>query len=385
MYWGLYYSDRITSIVSDITRNVFYTLHSNNTISIYTPTPNTQSIQHIQTLSNLFKSASEKAPGSPALTPQNFHIISLHVIHQNESRSGNGVQLMAVTTNGVRLYFSPSSSYGYYSYGSNTTSSSSGGQRPLTLIHVRLPPANLIHPDEQRNTYRPTVAPAYGGAQVAPQPTSRPYIISAIENSCYSEGLLVAAQEGDVADRDFLLCMSPDLTRIGSLGQLHNHPNQQHQPPAQQTSYGAVAYGSGGVNQRPPLTEYATLLAIPGRTWSIASVPHTSLPNSGNSPAPVVTNELATQFVEDPRSFMILTNAGLTFVVKRRALDYLRAAIEDLQKNGTVQPIIECRDRCGCLTNLSFLLHGDIYQLEQLWTRSDLCDAPWSCKRKHIP
>jgi nuclear pore complex protein Nup155 len=265
---------------------------------------------------------------------------------------------MAVTTNGVRLYFSPSSSYGYYSYGSNTTTSASGGQRPLTLIHVRLPPVNLIHPDEQKNTYRPTVAPTYGGAQVPPQPTSRPYIISAIENSCYSEGLVVAAQEGDVADRDFLLCMSPDLTRIGSLGQLHNHPHQQHQSPAQ-APFGAVApYGSGGVNQRPPLAEYATLLAIPGRTWSIASVPHTSplASTTGNSPTPVVTNELAMQFVEDPKSFMILTNAGLTFVVKRRALDYLRAAIEDLQKNGTVQPIIECRDRCEYIFRSSLLL-----------------------------
>ena len=335
------------SIVSDVARNVFYTLNNNNIISIYTPTPNAQSVQHIQTLSNLFKSASEKAPGSPALTPQTFRVISLHVVHQNESRSGNGVQLIALTTNGVRLYFSPSSSYGYnYSYGS-TSSSSSTGHRPLTLIHVRLPPATLIHPDEQKSTYRPTVAPTYGVAQAPPQPTFRPYIVSAIDNSCYFEGLLVAAQEGDVADRDFLLCMSPDLTRIGSLGQMPNHPHQ-HQPQVQQAPYGAVAaYGGGGMNQRPPLTEYATLLAIPGRTWSIASVPHTSLASSAlsNSPTPVVTNELSAQFVEDPRSFMILTNAGLTFVVKRRAVDYLRAAIEDLQKNGTVQPIMECRDR----------------------------------------
>jgi nuclear pore complex protein Nup155 len=344
----IHHPDRITSIVSDIVRNVFYTLHNNNTIEIYSPTPNTQSIQHVQSLLNIFKTASEKAPGSPALTPQNFHIISLHVIHRNESRSGNGVQLMALTTNGVRLYFAPSSGYGYnYSFSSSASSTSFVGQRPLTLIHVRLPPANLIHPDEQKNTYRPSVAPTYGGGQAPVQPTSRPYIISAIENSCYSEGLLVAAQEGDVADRDFLLCVSPDLTCIGLLGQFHG---QQLQPSAQQAAYGALmAYGTGGVNQRPPLTEYATLLAIPGRTWSIASVPHTSLTasTSSTSPTPAVTNELSTQFIEDPKSFMILTNAGLTFVVKRRAMDYLRAAIEDLQKNGTVQPIIECRDRYG--------------------------------------
>ncbi|KAF7970509.1 hypothetical protein HWV62_23741 [Athelia sp. TMB] len=334
--------ERITAIVSDIPRNVFYVLYSNNTISVYSPTTNSQSVQHIQTLSNLFKSASEKAPGSPALTPQNFHIISMHVVGHGESRSGNGVQLVAITTNGIRLYFSPGSTFGYnYSYG-NTSSTT--GARQLTLTHVRLPPANLIHPDEQKNPYRPPVTPGYGAlSHSAAPPTSRPYIISAIDNSCYSDGLLVAAQEGDIADRDFLLCVSPDLTRIGTLGQ-----HQQHQPPNHQTQYSATSYGNGNVNQRPPLTEYATLLAIPGRTWSIASVPHvSSITTSSNSPTPVVTNELSTQFSEDPRSFMILTNAGLTFVVKRRALDYLRAAIEDLQKNGTVQPIIECRDTFG--------------------------------------
>lgn len=350
---------------------MFYTLYNNNTLSIYSPTPSTQSIQHIQTLSNLFKSASEKAPGSPALTPQNFHIISLHVIDQNESRSGSGVQLMAVTTNGVRLYFSPAASFGYsYSYGANSNSGSTGGPRPLTLIHVRLPPANLIHPDEQKTAYRPPVATAYGGPQAPPQPTSRPYIISAIESSCYSDGLLVAAQEGDVADRDFLLCMSPDLTRIGSLGQLHH---QQQQPPPQQPSYGSVSYGTGGVNQRPPLTEYATLLAIPGRTWSIASVPHSSSTSTSGAPSPVVTNELSTQFVEEPKLFMILTNAGLTFVVKRRALDYLRAAIEDLQKNGTVQPIIECRDRYDHTTPGLRVILKTFYQIVLGETRHALC------------
>lgn len=331
-------AERIRSIVSDIPRNVFCVLYNNNTISIYSPTPGAQSVQHIQTLSNLFKSASEKAPGSPALTPQNFQILSLHIIDHSESRSGNGVQLMAMTSNGVRLYFSPSASFGYsYSYGPSPSPSPAGGPRPLTLIHVRLPPANLIHPDELENVYRQPVAPVYGG-QALPQPPFRPYTISKIDGTCYSDGLLVAAQEGDVTDRDFLLCIAPDLTRIGSLGQLHKHPLQQ-----QQLQYGGTTYGTGGVNQRPPLTEYATLLAIPGRTWSIASVPHTRV--DSNSTSPVVTNELSTQFVENPRSFMILTNAGLTFVVKRRAIDFLRAAIEDLQKNGTVQPIIDCRDR----------------------------------------
>jgi len=332
------FTDRIISVVSDIPRNCFYTLTAKNYISIYKPNGD-KSIEHVQTISNLYKAAQDKAPGSTALTPKNFQIIALHVVDQSESRGG--VQLLAITTNGVRLYFSPSLSYNY-SYGPSTSFAS--GARTLQLIHVRLPPPNLLHPDEQSNPYRPPVA-AYGASQAPPPPTSRPYIVSTLENSCYAEGLTIAAQQGDTDGTDYILCMAPDLTRIGSLGQLNL---SQQQPPVQQLAY-PTAYGSynssSGTNQKQ-LTEYATLLAIPGRTWAMATVPRgfsVSIPSG--TPAPVVTNELATQFGEAPHQFMILTNVGLTFLAKRRALDYLKAVIEELQSEGNVQSIIEFRDR----------------------------------------
>ncbi|KAJ8580206.1 hypothetical protein M405DRAFT_74793 [Rhizopogon salebrosus TDB-379] len=78
----------------------------------------------------------------------------------------------------------------------------------------------------------------------------------------------------------------------------------------------------------------------------MATVPHESVPASG-TPSPPVINELATQFSEPSRQFMILTNVGLTFLVKRRALDYLKVVIEEVQTEGVVQPIIEFRDSFG--------------------------------------
>lgn len=322
------------SLVSDLERNCFYALSSKNSISIYKPAGD-KSIHHLQTISNLYKAAQDKAPGSPAIAPQNFQIIALHIIGESESRSG--LQLLAITTNGVRLYFSPSISYNF-PYGSSTSTSS--GARPLQLIHVRLPPSNLLHPDEQLNLYRPPIA-SYGAPQHLPQPTTRPYIVSSIENTCYADGLIVAAQQGDTDGTDYILCMAPDLTRIGSLGQL-NLPQQQ--PPAPQ-SYGA-AYGGTSTTSRPPLTEYATILAIPGRTWAMATVPRiTSAKRPSGAPAPVVINELAHQFGETPNQFMLLTNVGLTYLTKRRALDYLRAVLEELQSDGNVQPIVQFRDR----------------------------------------
>ncbi|KAK2461979.1 hypothetical protein APHAL10511_006442 [Amanita phalloides] len=321
--------DRITSVTSDTSRGCVYTLTSKNIISIY-KFAGTKSIQHIQTISNIYKAAQDKAPGSPALTPQNFQIVSLHVVGPYESRSG--VQLFAVTTNGVRLYFSSSISYGY------SSGAADSGARPLHLVHVRLPPTNLIHPDSQ-TPVRPLLA-NYPTVRAPSQTSSRPYLLTSLESSCYIDGLTIAAQQGDTDGTDFILCLAPDLTRIGSLGQPQLHGVQQQQQP--------YPYGSGVTQSRPPLTEYATLLAIPGRTWAMAAVPRQHMPISmPGASLPAAINELASQVGEFPQQFMLLTNVGLTFLVKRRAIDYLKAVLEEIQTEGNVQPIIEFRDSFG--------------------------------------
>ncbi|KAF8905503.1 nucleoporin [Gymnopilus junonius] len=324
--------ERITALVSDHKRNCFYTLSSRNSISVYAPGSD-KAVQHIQTLSSLYKSAQERAPGSPALTPQNFQIISIHIVDPSESQIG--IQLMAITTNGVRLYFAPSMGYGY-APGSGTGSS----LRPLQLIHVRLPPLKLIHPDEQAKLYRPT-AQSYGAPQT--HTTTRPYIISSLDNSSYADGLTVAAQPGDTDGTDYILCLAPDLTRIGNLGQL-NLPQQLQQPQFNPTY---AHYNASTTSTRPPLTEYATLLTIPGRTWAMAAIPKPLINTPSGTPSPSAINELASQFVGSPNQFMLLTNVGLTFLVRRRAVDYLKAVLEELQTEGNVQPIIEFRDSFG--------------------------------------
>lgn len=248
---------------------------------------------------------------------------------------------MAITSNGVRLYFAPSMGYGY-----SLGSSSGNSLRPLQLVHVRLPPLNLIHPDEQAKLYRPT-APSYGNPQA--QTTSRPYIVSSLDNSSYADGLTVATQPGDTDGTDYILCLAPDLTRIGNLGQL-NLP-QQLQQPQFNSAYGH--YNATTTSTRPPLTEYATLLAIPGRTWAMAAIPKAPVGTPSGTPAPSTINELASQFVGSPNQFMLLTNVGLTFLIKRRAVDYLKAVLEELQTEGNVQPIIEFRDRYGKFCRIS--------------------------------
>ena len=325
--------DRIITLVSDHARDCFYALTAQNAISVYR-TAGEKAIQHVQTLSNLLKAAQDKAPKSPAITPQTFSIVALHVIPPGSSQ--NDVHLVAVTTTGLRLYFCPGMSGYGYTYGGPSGSS----QRILQLTHVRLPPSNLLHPDEQALTFPPAL-PGYGAAAPQSEHVSRPFVIKDLDNSCYEAGLVVSAQPGDTEGTDFILCLSPDLTRIGSFGQVNG-------PQAQQPAY-PNAYGSNPGPSRPLLTEYATLLAIPGKTWAMAPVPRPSLAavsaSPANSPAPSCLNELATQFSEPSRQFMILTNVGLTFLAKRRALDYLKAVIEEFQVEGNAQPLIQFRDR----------------------------------------
>ncbi|KAH9175438.1 nucleoporin [Lactarius sanguifluus] len=326
--------DRVVSVVSDPSRNLFYTLTANSIISVYYPT-SSKSVQLSQTIQNLYKLAQEKAPGSPTITPKHFHVIALHVITQEETRSG--LQLMAITVNGIRLYFSSSTSP-YHSY---TASDATRIQRSLQLVHVRLPPTNLLHPDEQSNPYFSSGA-TYASRHPQSPPTSRPFVLSELEHSVYSAGLTIAAHPGDTEGTDFLLCTSPDLTRIGTLGQTHPQSSQ----PA------GTSFGTGSGPQRPPLTERAALLAIPGRTWGMAALPRpkNTVPLFGQDSSilmPVVTNELAYQFLEPPRQFLVLTNVGITVLGKRRALDWLRDAIEEVQAEGNVQPIIDFRDSFG--------------------------------------
>lgn len=290
-------------------------------------------MQRLQTISNLYKAAQDKAPGWPALTPQNFNIVALHVVDPSESRAG--VQLVALTANGVRLFFSPSS---YGNYGWSATPAAVA--RPLSLAHVRLPPPNLIHPDEQGRQFRDThVGYGVGQAQATP---ARPFTVSNLNNSCYDRGLTIAVQNADVADTDYVLCMTPDLTQIASLGQ---QVPQVQQPPAQ---CAPQTYGVAGVPNRPPLIERATLLPIPGLTWGLAPVPRakyslaTTAPS--NTPSPLVTNELATQFSEPARHYIILTNGGLHWIAKRRVVDALKDCIEEFHMDNNAQSLNQFRD-----------------------------------------
>ncbi|TCD69902.1 hypothetical protein EIP91_005726 [Steccherinum ochraceum] len=312
--------ERIVSVVYDTYRNCLYTLTSNNSISVYKPNGE-KTVQHIQTLSNLYKATQDKAPGSPALTPKAFSIRSLHVVEP--TRSHSVLQLVAYTQNACRLFFGPGMGYGM---GYGATSSI----RPLQLIHVKLPPSNLIHPDEH---IAAKLSAVRGGAPVV-QSNPRPWIVSNLEPIGSSEGVYLATQVGEPETSDFVLCTSPDI-RQNAIQQQPHMPN---------------VYTSSG-QSRTPLIENATLMAIPGRTWAVACVPRLPVAAAADTPsdcpAPSMINDIATQFSEPAKRFIIVTNAGLSFLYKRRPADALRDVLDEYRNDGNAQRLIQFRESYG--------------------------------------
>lgn len=334
-------------MVADPTRSVLYTLSENNWISVWKPEAN-RTLRKLQTLSNLQKQAQDRAPGAAALATT-LKLLSLHVVDPRESKAG--IQLIALSSNGVRLYFSPvHTGYGGYGYGTSYgTSYGATEPKQLQVVHVRLPPMNLLHPDEQfapqqQRTGITSFLPPNGTQQQSP-----PFIVKNLTTASYVDGLMVAAQPSDVDGKDFILAISPDLTRIGSLGQAQA-PNTSQAP----------SYYATGSAPRPPLTEQATLLYVEGTIWAIAPAVRPTISQLSSTPAaspePFLTNELATQFSQPHREFIIVTNVGISHLVKRRALDYLRDALEEVQAEGSLQPIIDFRDSFGRDQSCAMLL-----------------------------
>ncbi|KAG6851190.1 hypothetical protein H0H93_015200 [Arthromyces matolae] len=326
--------DKITQVIADPDRNCLYALTTDG-VSIYKPSGE-KSLQHVQSIGNLYKSTQDKTAGHPGLTRDRFALSSLHVLAPTDSRSG--LHFFILSTTGVRLYFGHPNIPGY-SYGSSMNTAHA---RPVQLVHVRLPPSNLIHPDAlaQQTKQPPSI---YGVTQPQTQPPPRAFNATEFDCAEHYRGMIVMSHPGDRDGNDYVLCMSPDLTRFGPIGQTHL-PSQPAMLAQSESSYRNALVGDG----RPAFTEYAALTSIPGKTWATAHVPPSVSPLfNPDIPSPSAINELATQFGEAPCHFMLLTNCGISFLVKRRAVDFLRADLEELQSSGTPQPLIEFRDSFG--------------------------------------
>ena len=91
---------------------------------------------------------------------------------------------------------------------------------------------------------------------------------------------------------------------------------------------------------RPTLAQYSGAPSPFADPYSSGSAP-----SPGQPADPLTTNEFAIQFSEPRQDFVVITNVGISFLTKRRAIDYLRDAIEELGSEGNFQHMLDFRDR----------------------------------------
>ncbi|KAH6585687.1 hypothetical protein BASA50_001021 [Batrachochytrium salamandrivorans] len=254
-------------VTVDNSLGALYIISPKNDISIYSLGSDGKGMTRVATISDLFLQTvrfSNFIPQS-ALDERTFDIVSMHPISSSESLQ---IHLVAVTSTGIRLYFS-SAQYNRMSFSTNM--SANNLPTCLRLVFARGPPVvsqGLSHYN------------AIGSGK--------------IHEAFYTNGLLIAAQS-----------FTDELDRI--IG---------------------VSLNSGMVTQSSPmyLSETCSFADVDGKTWAIAEAPTrflTSNQNFNTKPPGIFLNELAMQFEYPARRFFLLTNMGLSTISKLRPVDLL--------------------------------------------------------------
>lgn len=295
--------ETMDTLTIDHSRGLLYASLSKRSIIVYSISAKTNAPpQHVATLRDIFRTASLISPNNASLLRQEeFCIISLQPIHSDESRS---ICLLAITSNGVRLYFTNQRS-GYRAF--TTPSSSPGGTSTLELLYVRPPPAAALNP-------MPTPAIAFGVGSHSDYPPVQPPL-QHISHALYRNGVLLAA--GPYAYENGL----DNILGIGRSTASSSLLNNTS------VCVGSIGNGAAFVPTTSAPTaalptdaaEQTTDVLVHGATWALAEVPR-------DQSAPL--NPLVSQLTSLPRTFLVLTSSGLTVLVERRPIDLLRDLLE---------------------------------------------------------
>ncbi|KAI9204573.1 Nup133 N terminal like-domain-containing protein [Polychytrium aggregatum] len=282
--FGYQSDDPIEKIACDDSRNLIYTLTSSSQIEVSYLGDNGLAAPKRYKCSNIYLSAQrllDKYPNSSSLDQQSFKIFSIHPLSSSESKT---IHLLAVTTTGVRLYFTTRSDVNSFA-----DISKYSGPTELRLLAVRPPPT--------------------------PLPTS-PIPLSHYHVSTYSNGVFVAAEtsSGNDGSADVITTVCPDpgvVTRS-------NRRNWSEQFKTTNVSSRIWA-----IHELPSRFFEYTIKAKEGAGMdSQGSVADFQLRPTED--AGLLLNEFATQMAYPQRKYLVLTNEGVSIYVKLRPIDILQ-------------------------------------------------------------
>lgn len=304
----------IDFITMDISRGVLYSLHGGKEIEVWhIPNSGPSGPNKIHRVKDICANATTLCRTAAVfLKPNEFSISWIGAVNNIES---DNIHLVAVTTTGVRLYFS------FYKYGVKygTGSSIDDVPRTLDLIYVRPPPLTGSQGIEiggrrsnQNNseTDFPNTHPNFHGVSST--------------KVFYDDGIFLAGAVNSLdptGQSDLLLTVSRNpIPRSNSTNINYNSAVAVMNS---NSNNGNSTGGIGGLTNGSEQADTATDLFIPGNIMAIAEIKNKSVGASRER-----LNPFATQILSPPRTFLTLTSDGLVVLTEKRPIDKLRELLE---------------------------------------------------------
>ncbi|KAK0554278.1 hypothetical protein OC846_002161 [Tilletia horrida] len=328
--------EHLTTITIDRERSVLYALYKKTDIEVWNiPADQTKPPHKIARASDICRQATNICPSTNMLPAFDFSIEWMGAIPPSESRT---LHLVAVTSKGVRLYFSHSRSF-------YRTTSSNANYPPvdcLDLRAVRPPPQpNSVEDVEERNLHAQHFQPQQFGGQQPQQaltsdiPPQHP-ATGAVRTAYYSHGVFLAAStlskdHDNGVDNILYVARSPArASRTGASSVVGGT--------SAVTGTGTAA-GTGGVGSLPQnlgfaseLAETATDLIHRATTTVISEAPQAVLPGVSTTDSNGIRlSTFGLQLMLGPRQFLVFGNSGLVILSERRPIDVLRGMLESNQ------------------------------------------------------
>lgn len=273
-------------------------------------------------------------PNTTLLQPNEFLITWMMPLAIGESKS---IHLVAVTSKGVRLYFTNQRGgwRALSGYASTSTLSSADSSVPtcLELIYVRPPPpagqtqsaeggmtVQQSQQSQHQQNMQGSVQSTFSNTDFAPhQP-----LINGVNHAYYSDGIFLAAGQYSLeptGSLDCILCVnraipSTEAGRSSSMTTLSTGMG------------GGMGMGMGGGTASQAgatdLADTATDLIVQGATWAIGEVNRTTRILRAEDRL----HPLALQMLQPPRVFLVLTSSGLFVLIEQRPIDTLKGLLQ---------------------------------------------------------
>lgn len=320
----------------DSARNVIYTLHKGTEIEIHHLSSQdlSRAPVKIARARDICRHANMICPNTTLLQPNEFRITWMMPLGLGESKS---VHLVAITSKGVRLYFTNQRggwrTLSGYASTSSLTSTESSTPTCLELIYVRPPPPagqtqsaeggmtvqqfQQQQQQQQSNIQGNTsYSQSFSTSDFAPhQP-----VINEVNHAYYSDGIFLAASQYSLeptGSLDCILCVSRAIPSIdvGRTTSMATIP----------AGLGMGIGGNAASHTRgADLADTATDVVVQGATWAIAEVSRKSIVKRVEDRL----HPLALQMLQPPRVFLILTSSGLFVLIEQRPIDTLKGLLQ---------------------------------------------------------